>query len=305
MPAVRVGPLQAAPGKAACADVLVFHKTLGDRVHGVVPAEFLRGKIFRIDFDAGRLQFLRSVPDDAGDRFDLTWKAGAPWLELDVPDIGKEQFLIASDRGFKTGSLREELFDRLAAAGRLWVRRSKDDSAYSAVELAAMWLQWGSARLDRFVVGQFRHEGAIFSAAPHSRLGLGYLSRYNVTFDLAHLALYLKRGRDYSRPDGHADLAQVWIAPVNGNVDIINLEEGGPAAQAGLDFGDEIVEVDNVLTDEMSIFENYRLFATPGKRTLRFRRHAAGAVTETETTMVLKGPDDAKAAHEPQHGKND
>ena len=301
MPAMRLGPLQVPPGKAACADLVEMHDRLGNRVHGVVPAEFLRGKIFCIDFEVGRVQFARSVPDDAGERFDLTWQAGAPWLELDVPDVGKEQFLIASDCGIKTGSLREEVFNRLAATGRLKVLRNTDDSAYLAVKSVAMSRQWGSASLDRFVVGRFQHEGAIFSAAHHNRLDLGYLSRYYVTFDLAHSALYLKPGREYSRRDVDGDLAKLWMAAVNGRVDVIHVDDGGPAAQAGLDFGDEIVAVDDVLAEETSIFELCRLFATPGKRTVRFRRD--GVVRET--TMLLKGPDDEKPAQEPQQRKGD
>jgi hypothetical protein len=209
MPPIRVGSLQVSEGIAACADLHSRHMTRGNDVYGIVPVEFLRDKILRVDLDRGKLSFLRSVPRDAGQRFELTWKQGTPWLALDLPGVGKEEFQIASQTGFKSGALRKPLFDGLIGSGWMKLVRGANDSRFSPVDPFDLAPQ---AMMDHFVVGPFRHDGAIFSAAEHSRLELGYLSRYNVTFDFAHSAMYLKPGGEYSRRDLNSALAGLLIA---------------------------------------------------------------------------------------------
>lgn len=287
MPALRVGPLAVPPGKAACLDLQELYGMSGHDIRGVIAAEFLRGKVFRIDFDRGKFQLLRAVPGAAGERFNLVWKEGVPRLLLDIPGAGKEEFLIALQRGLKSGSLRVPLFDQLVASGQLKPLGTAEDAEYSVPD---GWVAFPQARMDALRVGAFQHEGAIFGASRHNTLELGYLSRYEVTFDLAHSALYLKRGSQYSRPDLYSAVAGLSIAADRKEVRVFRVKDQGPAQQAGLEFFDEIVKVDERFAENTSSLELARLLSTPGVHTLRFRRDPERA--ERETTIVLNGPNE-------------
>jgi hypothetical protein len=289
MPPLRVGPLQVPAGKALCGHDLHLGYELGGRsVYGIIPAGYLRDKICRVDFDRGELEFLRTVPRDAGDRFDLVWRDGIPRLLLDLPDAGKEEFLISSERGFTSGSLRSELFDRLVASGRMKPLGTVEDSDYSLPEMLMGVSAPPQATMDVFRVGRFRHEAAIFAASEHSQLDMGYLSHYVATFDLAHSAMYLKPGKEYSRPDLYDAVAGLWITPLYGQVSVSSVKDSGPAQQSGLESSDEIVTVDGVRAEKAPPFEIARLLSTPGEHKLRFRCEPERA--DRETTMVLMDP---------------
>jgi hypothetical protein len=143
MPPMRIGPIAVEPDPGVvCAPVREGLGPWGVDVYGAVGMSFLQGKIFEVDFDAGKLRFLRHVPAHAGERFALDWGDGddtfsafasiladtssaspisdrKPYLEFSLP-AGQEQFLI--DTGgctLEAGSLREALFDQLVTAGRI------------------------------------------------------------------------------------------------------------------------------------------------------------------------------------------
>jgi hypothetical protein len=246
----------------------------------------------------------------------LTWlDEKRPLLETDIPGIGKERFLI--DTGCRTitaGMLREEVCEQLTDLGRMKPISTPKSSG-------KLWSLGGtistrSGKIDRFNLGPFSHERLIFSHRAEDGpddvllrlvygdknvLGLGYLSRYVVTFDFARSAMYLKPGREYTRQDRH-DLAGIRIARVEGKTVVTNVDEGAPAGVAGMKEADEILEIDGVPVAKVSVFEVDRMFATPGERKLRYVRKLNEAVEHHVVTFVLAEPDEEAAfGAEPQN----
>ena len=300
MPPVRLGSMEVpARSSAACTDAHDRDMHAGVDVYGVIGTEFLRDKIFRIDFDHGRLQFLAGVPDGAGERFDVVWKWGVPWLVLDVPGAGKEEFqLNTENNAFETGVLRKALFDHLVATAV--IRRVGEPQLVGRVD--DDWIRTSPVgRMDDFAVGPFHHRGAAFTAGAQSELGLSYLSRYTVTFDLAHSAVYLKPGRGYARPERYSGLAGLFIGSMRpkstsraGDDMVLTtmVQEGGPAERAGIAYLDEILQIDGSPAASTTLFELRRMLATPGTHRVRFGDVGRKGRNQKEATIVLREPDE-------------
>ena len=308
-PPMRIGPIEVEPDPGVvCAPLREGFGRWGVDFYGAVGVSFLRGKIFEVDFDAGKLRFLRHVPAHPGERFPLDWgddndEARAlllelgllaatrtewrlPRLELVLPAGGKERFIV--DMGGCTmgaGFLRKELFDQLVTAGRM------TQVPYSAVEVSTVrgTTVQRTGKLDHLEAGPFCHSGLVFGDAEKNKLGLGYLSRYVVTFDFAQSAIYLRPGKQFQRKERH-NLAGIGMVRNEVKTIVDRMDKSGAACKAGLKEGDEILEVDGVPAARTSVFELARMFATPGKRHVRFARQGGGSVRET--TVELVDPDD-------------
>jgi hypothetical protein len=289
MPAMRIGGMAVdSSAGAACAPLRESLLLDGLDVYGGVCTKFLRDKIFQVDFDAGKLRFVSHVPQDAGERLPLGWKDHLPYLELDLGGAGKEEFQI--DTGYCSlgaGSLREALWEQLAASGGIKPLRTADAEVRTVLGARST----RHAKIDCFRVGPFSHQGLVFQHSERSTLGLGYLSRYVVTFDFTRSAIYLKPGREYARRDRH-DLAEIAFVGVDGKTLVGRVGRDGAADRAGLKDRDELVEVDGVPARKMSAFGLCRLFATPGERRVRYTRKVGRAVQQREATLVLTDTDD-------------
>lgn len=287
-PPMRVGALPPiAPSSAVCLELREAFTHAGHDIYGVVGADFLRGKVFRIDFDRGKLQFLRAPTADAGERFPLILTDDRPRLRIDLPDAGTEDFLLGTGHcNFTTGSLRAAAYFRLVAAGRL--RRLGDEGSeirsYSPVGgIAADH----PAELNRFAVGTFKHEGLIFNHAQTSILGLGYLSRYTVTFDLAHAAVFLKPGRDYGRADMR-DHAGLELSRIDRAVIVSRVAPGSASARSGIKKNDRVVEIDGVPVAGLTPFELNRMLMIFKKHRIRFVRPSVEDLEREVTILPLE-----------------
>jgi hypothetical protein len=287
MPSVRVARIPfASRAGAVCTDLRDEARSHGQDIYGIIGTDFLRDKIFRVDFDHGKLQFLDRADEGAGERFALEWQNGTPHLLLDVlPGSPKEPFTIDTGHcGFDSGCLRLRLFLELWAAQRLKPIDGADDG-----DDDSPFLNRYVGTFADFSVGEFTHHGLVFTEATDSVLGLAYLSRYVVTFDLAHSALYVKPGREYAKRDRFR-FAGLSIMRADGKTVVHDVKPDKPAAKLGLEGGDAILEVDGILAAKTSVFELARLFATPGKHSVRFTRKRDGTVHEAGLVLVEPKP---------------
>jgi membrane-associated protease RseP (regulator of RpoE activity) len=86
--------------------------------------------------------------------------------------------------------------------------------------------------------------GAGASEAFPNNVGGGILKRFVVTFDYDHNLMYLKPIAGPVADLDTFDRSGMWINQIDGGVKIFDVTKGGPADQAGLAKGDEIVAVD-------------------------------------------------------------
>lgn len=239
-PTARIGRLELDRDElVTCADLTVLRYATGKEIHGILGMPFFKRRIVQIDWDSGTLYVLKAnTPPDAewGQAFQVTFdKLGGPILEASLADDRPTRFLI--DLGVDaTGTLADTVFSQLIDRNVLNITGDR------IVATAGGNDRRFTGRLDDLRVGQFTHRNLIFSQGTSNKLGIGYLSRYCVTFDLPNSSVYLKKAGGYSRTD-HEDMSGLRLMRVEGETIVHSVDEGSPAYMTGIRSRDRIVQI--------------------------------------------------------------
>jgi hypothetical protein len=176
-------------------DLQPFHAFVG-KLDGILGMAFLRNHVLQVDFDRGKLRFLTAVPDDAGTGHTLYYDAwGMPHIGVALTAGIEEPFLLdTGHEGPEHGNLRQDLFRRLEWTGSLEIVHSV--TSYTI----AGSVDRDVGRLRLLEIGSVVIADPTFLDSPTSVLGLGFLSRFQVTFDFPNGMVYLKEGRRFDEP---------------------------------------------------------------------------------------------------------
>jgi hypothetical protein len=206
---------------------------------GLVGLDILVQYILQIDFDAGKVRFLRKLPEWPGERFDIVSLQKRPRLcAVTVrAQCGSEpsaEFSVELERP-------DAIYIPMSAASRLAergdLRGLHTEWSYGA-DLSVNYV--GSAPL---ILGRLRTENVRTIAERYNVIGRGYLSRFLVTFDFPRGAMYLLPGKEFERTDGH-DVSGLTCRMTDKGLEVGACGLDTPAFNAGLEPGDMIVEVD-------------------------------------------------------------
>ncbi len=101
-------------------------------------------------------------------------------------------------------------------------------------------------------------------------LGSQILSRYTLIFDFSRSLLYLKPNYTAGRKFNYniAGIELVQMSPFLRVWEVLYIWEGSSAEKAGVQVGDQLVEINGRKSFEMNINEIKALFETPGRRPL-------------------------------------
>lgn len=119
-------------------------------------------------------------------------------------------------------------------------------------------------------------KGAFAGSDFDGEIGGGVLKRFVVTFDYARQTMYLKPRQAPPADVGTFDRAGMWFNRSGGEFVVVDVTRGGPAAQAGLTPGDEIVGVDGKAARRLTVDDLRRRLRNdrPGiVVTLKIRRY--------------------------------
>jgi len=217
LPAAFIGKTQIPVENDVCCFDLwhLRFASLNSPICGILGMDFLTRHVIAIDLDAGRLSFLKSIPDSAGHQIRLSRDGyDRPTLTIDVAENKSICFLV--DTGCVAsgaGAIEGETFTSLVEQNQLTMIADGLLSArFFGMEKCRL------ASLKRFQVGGFEHANLWFT--DHNEvnlLGLGYLSRYIATIDFPRDRLYLKKGSQFARKPGRAGMERYRAAPTLGN----------------------------------------------------------------------------------------
>jgi hypothetical protein len=261
-PDARLGKLRlAGDSPVLCADLRSVRDASGHEVSGVVGMDFLRRHVFRLDPDRGEVLFLASPGPEPGKRVPVALAGGCPEVEALLPGLqAPEWFQVDTGCvGLGTGDLTGPTFDALAAAGTL---RTVGDSAYQAMTGAGVERR---GRLASLTVAGNHHKALLFGESRVNCLGVNYWTRYVVTFDFANEVLYLKKCRQYDKPDVQ-DLSGLVLNRVGGTTLVKSVHQGSPGDAAGVRPGDVIAKVGNKDAGALRLQELHLLLCSQGKR---------------------------------------
>lgn len=221
-----------------CLDLTLIRQVIGEDIRGILGVPFFHDRIVRIDFDNGRVV----VFDRKYDRTD--WGVSLPlkrhalgYPSADVARVGGRNTTFFLDTGYN-GSVRlaGHLFERCKERGEI-----RKPSRQLVVSRAGKQ-ELESGRLDELAFGPFVHHDVVVSKGGSSLVGLGYLSRYVLTIDLSGQVMYVRRGRNFDKPD-QKDMSGLHVLKIDGQFVVDVVDEGSPADHAGMRKGDIIVEV--------------------------------------------------------------
>lgn len=118
-------------------------------------------------------------------------------------------------------------------------------------------------------------------------LGASVLSRFVVTFDYANRTMWLEAQPEASREEAWDAAGFLVVQPPGQGMLVAQVMPGTPAAEAGLEAGDVIVQVNETATTEMTLEQMRRWFRQPGRTdVIRVRRD--GDITSRRITITQR-----------------
>jgi tetratricopeptide (TPR) repeat protein len=245
-----VGGLPLGVPEVAGMDLTASREVWGQPIEGILGMDFLGRHVLRLDFDRGELLFLRAAPEGAGVAVPIDWRPGdLPMVRARFGGMGESLFAI--DTGF-TG--RDSGALRTFGVRDLMVNGDLSELGSVRTETAGGGYAARVFRGSRLTLGGFVVEGPIFKESPlFTLLGLGFWSRFTMTFDFPGRTAYLAEGRGYARPDLW-NASGVRLRLRAGTVVVGSVDEGSPGARAALRAGDEVIELGDLRAGKAGLF---------------------------------------------------
>ncbi len=248
-------------------DLSLLRKWSGGDFYGLIGMSFLKHHIVRIDFDTGQVLFLKSLGRKPGQAFRLSFQEGIPCTKVTISGWERrEKFAI--DTGADTnisGYIRFDLYNLLA---KCHVSKTLAGS-YQSIVLSGETVTNSDFRLNALSIGPFTHRNFIFSTSPKyydNTLGLGFLSRYVVTFDFPNRVMYLQKGKMFDLPDG-SDRSGLSISRHAGKTVVTRVAWFSPAWWGGIKPQDVVLKIEGNCANQTSLYSLRRLLGMEGKKT--------------------------------------
>ncbi|MGH7135309.1 MAG: hypothetical protein ACREHD_06185, partial [Pirellulales bacterium] len=214
-PVIKLGDIELHPPHGAVCIDLGFTAIVnnGAKIDGVLGMDVLRRTTFEVDPDLRTIRFYTGASGVFGTATPIVWSTrpsgqlAVPMLRTTLADGTAHDFLIDSGTngdtldGLYAGNLAADRYDELVRRGKLISREivfgvttyTFGDNGKSHQAFA------GTTGLS---LGRFSHPQLIFIRDDRlNTLGLGYLSRYRVTFDFPNDTVYLQPSRSHARDD--------------------------------------------------------------------------------------------------------
>jgi hypothetical protein len=263
----------------ACFDIEMLRCVSDLEIRGIIGMSVLGNYVVQVDFDRGKLRLLE--PEGVGHP---EWGEHVPIVRnrLSLPSVrgelsgGIEDTFILDTGVSGAGDLREDLFEQI-------VRQDNLKTSETLVETMGGTLRRSEARVPGVSIGGVACKDLIFHKSDASKLGLGWFSRFRVTFDFPCRRLYLKTSAGFRRPS-EANMSGLYLFRVNGQVKVHSTARNSPAASAGVRAKDVIHAVDGIPSADLDL-RGIRLLLNAGdkkKITLSIQRG------DEEKTIALK-----------------
>jgi hypothetical protein len=118
---------------------------------------------------------------------------------------------------------------------------------------------FGGVTVENPVVGLSKQRGgALTDIYTAGNVGAGILKRFNITWDYPHSQIFFEKNANYGVPDIF-DRVGLWANLGKKGFDVVDVYDGGPAAEAGLKAGDTILAVDGKKAGSEISLPDFRL----------------------------------------------
>jgi hypothetical protein len=244
-------------------------RTVGCDLNGIIGADFLKHHVVQIDFDRGELIFLKNVEaiGTIGTPIDLSWDdSGCPTVSIRCGGQDVQRFIV--DTGcvsFDSGGVNASFSRAMLKNGDARVVGSSRSTTLSGMTSSDL-VQAKSLTLREFLV-----PNPIFGSARVNVLGLGYLSRFVITFDFAKSRMYLRPGESFNKVDLR-DLSGLHILRSGKDIVVHSVDKDSVGQKAGIRSGDVILRIADTKADTSNIFQLRKLLCNEGSVPIVARR---------------------------------
>jgi hypothetical protein len=280
-PPMRLGTvsLPIEHGVGAC-DLGEMRKVSGWDIYGVLGMDSLKHYVVQIDFDDGELRLYPPNTKDGGwgESFPIyANRGGIPEIKMIFDDV---PFTFMVDTGCSGLHVEDHLFRWLDNNNEiLFSGKSQCCTTFGQKTERKTWV------MDRLCAGSFERRKIICVEGNENRLGLSYLSRFQVTFDFPNGTLILKKGKGYDDIE-HDDMAGLHMLREGKNTVVEIVDPDSPAELAGIQPGDNILRVDDRNASQIGMFDLKNIFRSGDGKKLRLR--ISRKDNDLEKILVLK-----------------
>jgi len=243
-PEIRMQDARLAVDEVFCMDLKILRMITGEPCDGILGMEFLKHYVVELDFERGLVHFAREVPAHTRTNAMRVPMKLSNQRHFRIPTAlnGK----ITLDLLFDTGDSSTISLNR---ADWNLVFPPGESAAVHKLLLAGLGRQVTEsvlARLGSLDLQSNRFVNVLcvlssYETAP-SALGMGFFRRHHVTFDLPNQMLYLRPAKAFNAVEEH-DMSGLHLLRQDGDTIVHSVDEGSPAALAGVKADDLIVAV--------------------------------------------------------------
>ena len=240
-----------------CTDFSKVSHVIGKEIYGVLGMDFLQHHKFRIDFDHGKLVFLKSIDTtdaNLGEPISIGYKDIRTSYVAAAASLDHIDDFLVDTGASTTGTLLPTFFDDLANQGTLkTLNKSKVQTVAGITTRKIGRIQFLAVK------GSIVHNPVV-KMSDSNLLGLGFWSRYVATFDFPNNVIYLREGAQFNEPDRY-NLSGLHLFRIDGEICVHSVDAGSPADAAGIIAKDVIIKINNQSAAQQSMFTIRRLLS--------------------------------------------
>lgn len=230
-----------------------------NKIDGIIGYPLFKRLVVRIDYERKQLTFTQPaqfaykgsgtiVPIDFGGHLPLVNGEldGVPGIF--VIDTGARSSLILYGPFVEQNNLRTKYkasFEGITGWGIGGPVRSQL-ARVKTLKLGAVEAQNLIARLS------LQKSGALTNTNRAALVGPDVLKQFTTIFDYSRRQLIFEKNKQYGKPDSY-DRSGMWFGYEGDHFEVIDVIAGGPAAEAGIKVGDQIVEIDGQKTEQLDL----------------------------------------------------
>jgi len=237
-------------GEIIYMDLKMLSSIHGKEISGILGMNFLKKYVVQINFDGGKLLFLKPMAGknpDWGEAHKIDYHpSGLPFITGTMLKNIKVDFVIDIGDG-STGALHRMIFEKIISENQIRTSEALSQTAGGMIRPRV-------ARIESLSIGTFRYKNLIFDEGNFSRLGLSLLSRHLVTFDFPNNKIYLKKGKKFNKKD-ELDMTGLHLLRISNQTVVHSVDKDSPADKVGIQAGDVIFEVNGKNANEYQMWE--------------------------------------------------
>lgn len=263
-------------------DVFNLSKHTGTKINGLIGVDFFQHHVVEIDYTHKRIRFY--------DPETMSLPKGYGMLPITIE--GQKMFVELSLQKADTASKRVKMLIDTGAELNAWFQTSTKES----INVPERWVQGTIGEgFNGIITGKYAHipqlcfgefclnnpivsfpdsssiNGIISVSRRDGTIGSQLLSRFNLFIDYNQQKIYFKPNENFNNKFVYnvAGIEIVQIAQMINLCEVLDVWSKSPAEKAGVQRGDQIIEINGIRAFEMTVGEIRKIFETSSRRPLR------------------------------------